>query len=228
MNKDFCRHCGRELTGNESQCPECGAPLNGDVSQNYVPKQMVSKLPIPQIAIGVVAVVAVIAMLVFGISPLTATYNTTITVEEISIDDSFECLYSADGNYAAFLSVTIGGKTMALPENNLYLAVPTDGSVYKPTENNSLRFSNTGQDPTIEIYLCVYVPGITGTGEDKEGDYVDVYKVDTTQIEGDVSEFGVSGIRIDKSSLDSDGYIVLEGDSQPIGHVKLKVSIDKA
>jgi hypothetical protein len=52
--------------------------------------------------------------------------------------------------------------------------------------------------------------------------------VDPTKIEGDVSNFGVTGIRIDKSSLDDDGYMIIDGDSQPIGHLKLKVSIDKA
>lgn len=230
MTKEFCLRCGRELNGDEMQCPECGKPTaRGMQNPQIIHKPVPSSRPrIPVILIVALVIVAMVVMAMPLFNPSSTTsYKTTITVEEISLDDSLGGLYSEEGKAKAFLVVTIGTATKDLPEGKAnYWLVPIDKTAVTLTENNVLTFNDTGSNPSITIFFETYLPNYDdGSGAVKSGDYADIFTEKNADRE--VQYFGTTGVTFDKSDLDESGYVILDGDSQPIGHIKIKVSTEK-
>ena len=80
---------------------------------------------------------------------------------------------------------------------------------------------------TFKIFFETYAPHLDdGTGEVKEGDTIDIYA--EKNADRVVENFGATGIYFDMNDVDENGYIELRGDAQPLGYIKLKISVDKA
>ena len=227
--RSFCHHCGRELDDDAMQCPECGTPTEKGLSDpNFVRK--VNKAHLNKAPIGLFLLVAFLVAMaiiypVFG--PQSVTYDTTITVVEIGIDDEAGQLYTESGYAKVFLSIKVNDSEDELPtDRTVYWSIPTDGSVKTMTENNTITFRNTGQSPSFVMFLHNYAPGLGSSDDGRAGDMIDIYKEEHADRE--VEYFGTTGVIFHMSEVDENGYIILDGDSQPIGHLKLKISVDKA
>ena len=229
MMKDFCHRCGRELEEGALVCPDCGTPTDKGMQDPVVSKQYHAKpLKVPIIVLCVLAALVVVSIVAPMILPGETTYNTTITVEEISIDDSLDGLYTEWGDAKAFITVTVNGETVDVPSGkDNYWTVSTDGTVKTLTSDNTYTFKNTGNNPTLMIFFETYAPHLDdGTGEVKEGDTIDIYA--EKNADRVVENFGATGIYFDMKDVDENGYIELRGDAQPLGYIKLKISVDKA
>ena len=124
--------------------------------------------------------------------------------------------------------MTVNGETVDVPSGkDNYWTVSTDGTVKTLTSDNTYTFKNTGNNPTLMIFFETYAPHLDdGTGEVKEGDTIDIYA--EKNADRVVENFGATGIYFDMSDVDENGYIELRGDAQPLGYIKLKISVDKA
>ena len=228
--KDFCHRCGKELEEGALQCPECGALTDRGKNDPYLARQVnaPSRNRMPIVIILVFVSLAAVAILLPMIMPGEPVYDTTVTVMEVSIDDSMNGLYTEGGMAKTFIVITVvNGGTTDLPiGKDNYWIIPTDGTLTTVTENNTFTFKNTGTEPKFTVFLMTYLPNYDkGEGDVKDGDIIDLYA--EKNADRVVDNFGATGIVFDMSDVDEDGYVTMEGDAQPLGHVKLKVSVDK-
>jgi len=220
----FCKHCGKELNGDEPYCPDCGMPT-GSVPTRASPAARPKN---NNLAVGI-AVVSVIAILcIIGIILLPSMidvnndkYTVTVTVDSFRIDvidDEHQYNGPLTRGEAVLNFVCSDGsstitKELSLDEN---YQINTDGTnIFE----NKFTFNYTGEpkDLKFTVFLYYYV----SDGTYVIGDIIDIYTVSPAPT--GVKYVGDTGIAF---TLDEvvDGKIELKGDSDPIGTVNLTIT----
>ena len=228
----FCKHCGKELNGDEPYCPECGMPTGSDQSRTYYapPKKNNGTV----IAIAVVAVIAVLCIVGIALLPTLVDntakdkYTMTVTVNDFAIylDDSTQYT-DIKSNCQVILTLyySYEGETQT-DQLVVYNNYALNGGIKEPSNVKSIvKVTGDPKDVRISAYLMIRGYEWKDASGNPFMDYIDIYTVDQSKItSGSSLYFGNSGIVFDMSDLTSDGKIRLEGDSDPRGVVDLTVS----
>ena len=215
--KGFCQHCGRELNDDEPFCPDCGSPTGSQTPAFSAPPKKSTNA-----WIIIIAVIVAVGILTVAIVPMLLqnndTYRITVTVDEFSV--TLTDLEQYEGAYTkgkVILSLNYSdGFSVKEKKLTLYDNYHLNSGVKAPAVENKLVFNYTGDLNDLQYTAFMYLQR-TNTGVT---DMIDLYSVDKTKITGDSAYFGCSGISFNRSDYAS-GTFVMEGDSDPIGHVKL-------
>ena len=214
----FCQHCGKELKGDESRCPECGMPT-GDVptQQMYsAPPKKNTNVWIIVIAVAAVVCIALIAVIP-ALIPQTDSYTVTVTLEEFSIDLEDKTQYGGALLVSSSLTIRCGGVSKTLgPWNNC----SNSGTMQTPNFNNQVTFRVTTSDLESLTYSVFLNMGPNHSPS--PSDTVDIYKVDTSKVTSALPKsFGCSGVSFNISDYSGNVSETMDGDCDPIGHIKL-------
>ena len=222
--KGFCQHCGKELNGDEPFCPECGMPTGSAQPQPiyYSPPKRNGTT----IAIIFVAVIAVLCIVGIAFLPMLIqderTYTVTITFDEVGI--TLEDTSQYPGPPVAknvYLNLYYQDSSGSHQLDTITLAKGyTYNSGAKAPFQKSVQIKVTG-DPGKVLYSAYmyverdYPGGIIN-------DNVDIYKVDTTKITTEAPLYlGCTGVSFSQEDFSEDNSITFDGDSDPIGHIKM-------
>ena len=209
--KDFCRHCGKELEGNEPVCPACGMPT-GTQPTYYQPPRSNNGT-----AIAIIVIALIVGLGILGIAFLPSliidgdTYTVTVTVEEVSITDDSHYF---DSYVDAKLEFQYGGTSADFDK---WIHLPTDGTKVT-VPHNTAKFKVRGNPDDIKCIAYLVIETHTSTGVIQ--DYVDLYDVTSEITSGSPGYLGCSGVTFTVDSYDG-SPMELKGDSNPVGYVKL-------
>ena len=217
--KGFCQHCGRELSDDEPFCPDCGSPAGSQTPAYSAPPKKSTNT-----WIIVIAVIAAIAILAIAIAPMlfqtSDTYRITITVDEFSVTltdlEQYEGA-ATKGDVTLVLSFS-SGPSIDEKSLTLYKQYQVNSGAKAPTVDNKVTFNHTGDPNDLKYTAFFYLQ----RGPDAK-DMIDLYSVDKTKVTGDSAYFGCTGISFNNTDI-TDGTVILEGDSDPIGYVKLSLT----
>lgn len=228
----FCKHCGRELNGDEPYCPECGMPTGSDRPQSYpvaAPRKNEVKIAVIIVAAVVVLCFVGIAMLPSLITTSDEKYTMTVSIDDFAVylDDTTQYTDIAS-NCEVILSISydFAGKTVSeeLPLDRHYVL---NKGITPSTAKHSVKITGDPKDVKITAFLMIRGPGWS-SGSSAFYDYIDIYSVDKSKItSGSSLYYGDSGITFSMEDLDKDGKLRIEGDSDPRGVVDLTVTTVK-
>ena len=213
----FCQHCGRELKGDEPRCPECGMPTGVVPMQPYyAPPKRNTNIWIVVIAILAVVGIALIAFIP-SLIPQTDSYTVTVTLEELSVDLDDKSQYGGAMMVATSVTIKCEGVSKTLgPWNNC----PNNGSVQTVASKNQVTFRVATTDLESLEYSLFLNMGPNHSAS--PNDTVDVYTVDKSTVTSALPKsFGCSGVSFTVSDYTGTAAKVFDGDTDPIGHVKL-------
>ena len=222
----FCKHCGKELKDDEPYCPECGMPTESAFTPQpaYAPKKSGNGAAIAIIAVIVVLSISMIALIPFFIDNQPSDkYTVTITVESVSINVEDPHYYGPMLQACLDIACTTGSSTVN-HTFGVWTDVPSNGTAYTPTMDNTLKLSVSG-DPKDVKYTAFLVFKNNHAPDEITYDYADLYDV-TGKVTSPPTTplyYGCSGVTFDGEDYDG-STITLKGDSDPIGCVKLSFS----
>ena len=152
-------------------------------------------------------------------------YKVTMTVEEFSIDLADLTQYDGAGTHTdVILKVKFNnGSTDVEKSITLYKNYVLNSGVKTPTNENGITFNTVVNPDSLKYsaFLCIERTYMDGPHPKTTTDIVDLYSVDTTKITGSSSYYGCSGVYFTAEDYSGDGSMVLKGDSDPIGYVKM-------
>ena len=225
--KGFCQHCGKELNGDEPFCPDCGSPTGPAPSPTYyAPPKKRTNMWIIIFALIVVASILAIAFIPMLMQE-TGDYKVTVTVNEFSIELADLTQYEGPVTHSnVILSLSFNNGTADVSkELRLYNNYFLNSGVKAPTLDKGFTFTARGDPDNITYTAFLYIERtyMSAHGPETENEMIDLYSVDTTKIVGSSSYYGCTGISFNAKDF-SGNNMVLEGDSDPIGYVKLTIS----
>ena len=227
----FCKHCGKELNGDEPYCPECGMPTESEQPRTYYapPKKNNNTA----IAIGFVAVIAVLCIIGIALLPIlidtgsSEKYTVTLTVNSFEIDVA-DIAHQYNGPSTVrdvILAISCSDGFSSLDKQlrlkNGYHVNTNCTDVH----DNTMAISVTGDLKDLKFTVFMYYTVVRDLGGGQSlsiSDLIDLYAVSPAP--GDVKYIGTSGIVFDMSDLSSSGDVTLKGDSDPIGTVNITVT----
>ena len=226
----FCRHCGKELEGDEPYCPECGMPTGVQPA----PYSAGPKKTDIKIAVAVVAAIAVlciigIAMLPSLIDTSSDEYTVTVTVNDFAVylDDTTQYTdIASDCKIVLSLRYSYAGKTV---ENQILLkdGYKLNSGAVTVDEKSSVKVTGDPKDVKVTAFLLITGPG-WGSASNPYYDYIDIFSVDTTKVtSGGSLYYGDSGVVFSMDDLNGDNKLELKGDCDPKGVVNITVSAVK-
>ena len=224
----FCKHCGKELEGDEPYCPECGMPTGSAASgpaYSSSPKKNDVKIAVAVIAVVAVLCVIGIALLPTLIDVNNDKYTVTVTVTDFRIDVA-DAIHQYNGpmtrgevslSFACKCGSTNLNKTLVLDKD---YRINTNGT---PVLENKFTIEVTGdlKDLSFTTFMN-YTVNRPGIGDIT--DYIDIYEV--TPAPSGVKYIGSTGIVFDMSDVKG-GSVTLKGDSDPLGTVNLSITAVK-
>jgi len=222
----FCKHCGKELKDDEPYCPECGMPTGSSYTPmpTYAPRRNGNR-----VAIVIVVVIIALSILMIAIIPMlidnqpSDEYTVTIRVESVSINVEDPHYYGPMLQARLDIACTTGSSTVN-HTFGVWTDVPSNGTAYTPTMDNTLKLSVSGNPKDVK-YTAFLVFKNNHAPDEITYDYADLYDV-TGKVTSPPTTplyYGCSGVTFDGE--DYDGLtITLKGDSDPIGCVKLSFS----
>ena len=219
----FCQHCGKELKGDELRCPECGMPIDPSPYQpSLQPTYAAPPRKRTNAWIIVVAVVAVLCIaliaLIPSLIPTKDTYTVTVTVEEFSITVEDKSQYGMATTLDAELGITCGDASATIGP---WKDCKIDGTKISPPSGNKAVFKISTSDLT-EVKYTVFLNIISSYPGGTITDTVDLYSVDTSKVTSPIPKaFGCSGVVMNVEDYQNGSTVVLKGDTDPIGYVKL-------
>ena len=228
----FCKHCGKELSGDEPYCPECGMPTGtGQPQAVYAPPKGNGT------KIAVLIVVAIAVLCIIGIAMLPVLVNTTtsekytmtVTVNDFAIYLDDPTQYTDIASHCeVILSLTYKyeGET-AFEEIELSKNYAMNSGITPSAAKSSVKI--TGDPKDVKVTAFLLIRGFGWSYDDKAFyDYIDIYSVDKSRItSGGSLYYGDSGIVFSMEDLDEDGRLKISGDSDPKGIIDVTVTTVK-
>ena len=224
--KGFCQHCGKELNGDEPVCPECGMPTGVQVPQYSAPIPAAPSRANIRITTIIIAIIAICCILAVAFMPqlvnkAESKYEVTVYFDKFSIDLEDTEQYSTSPTVDVALQFYYED-SKGSHFNNIMLYMDydiTSGAEVVPL-TKSISFNTTGnpEDVKYTAYMMISVKYSMGTIDD----IVDLYSVDTSEITGSSKYYGCTGVSFTIDDLSGDS-ITLEGDSDPIGHLTMRI-----
>jgi len=237
----FCRYCGKILKDGDSVCPYCGRTINPTSANIPVQKgnnKMTKLNMILSVILIIVMIVATVAFLIPPAEENTKEYKVTITIDSFYVLDPSGQLDQDDRIAETYFSIGYGNeeqvnegtytwntKDTGTWDVDIYESHPV---TYFPQSNNSFSFGTDAipEDLCFTIFMLDFD---TSSESSVISDTIDLYTPDT--IIGVSPEYaGFSGVRFNLTDFETtDGeYIVeLTGDSNPVGYVKLIITIEE-
>lgn len=234
----FCLHCGKELRDDELRCPECGAWTEKGVSSGASQRASIGEQDVEKAAIGkqtiILIVILAVAIIALAVIPSiinttnVPTYDVTVTIESISIDDPYNGLYvTEDGNapvYVAFgySSTTNGTLTMTNLPNEGTWSCPVDGTALTELIGGSTTFEMKGTKNDFNFGIFFY-----DKNNPETSDIIDLYDDSGNVDEGSKAPdyFGCNSVVFTLTPDVDTETITLTGDSTPIGSITFTVTI---
>jgi len=237
----FCRYCGKMLNDGDSVCPYCGKNIDSASASIPVQKgsnKMTKLNTILSVVLIIVMIVAAVAFLIPPAEEDTKEYKVTIKIDSFYVLDQSGQLDPDDHIAETYFSIGYGSEEQV--NKNTYnwntrdagtwdvVIYDSNPTIYSPQSNNSFSF-DTDTSPD-DLYFTIFMLDFdTVSGNTVISDTIDLYTPST--IIGVSPEYaGFSGVRFDLTGFETtDGEYMIEltGDSDPIGYVKLIITIEE-
>jgi len=238
----FCRYCGKILNDSDHVCPYCGKAVDSNSASTTAPKKNSNMTKLNMILSVVLVAIVIIATVAFLMPPAkddTPEYKVTVTIESFYVLDASGQLDPDD--HVAEIYFVMGYGTLEEAKNSTYSWNSRDTGTwnvdvyesnpvtYSPQSDNYYSF-NTDTSPD-DLYFTIFMMDFDTVSPDNKviGDTIDLYTPDT--IIGTVPEYaGFSGVLFNLSGFETseNEYVIeLTGDSDPIGYVKLTITVEE-
>ena len=215
----FCKHCGRELEGNEPYCPECGSPTGIYQSQPaYAPRRGGNS-----VAIAIVVLIVAFSILAIALVPMfldtgtTEKYTVTVKIESVSVNVSDPSVYGMFVFTDLSMNYSYGSSSVS-HDFGMWVQCPIDGTEKTDLPRSTAKFVVTGNPLDVKYTAFLKIKKDMSS----LADYADIYDVtgEVTSIPTDPLYYGCSGVTFTVDAYDG-SVMTLKGDSDPIGCVKL-------
>jgi hypothetical protein len=226
----FCHHCGKELKGDETRCPECGAPTGVSGGSGFTPSQQKKGLD-PSMAktLAVIVALLICSVALFALFPWnevsTDSYTVTVSVDSISIQDSNSQMQTYDGYCHCYISMTCSGSSddIKIPNtNDGYWNCPTDKTSITSLNGNTANLTANGSKSSYTYTIFFMYKTATADAEKSVDDYIDIYDDSGNLLSTAPEIYGTSGVVVSQSTIEkNNGTVTVSGDSQPLGSVTL-------